>query len=253
MAATSGRRSDDVQLLERCARGDALVAEAAKVERTERASDDELAERPSGGRRLLHAMPAETIDKIHVFEAGVTPDDGILIEGVVVVEAGPSALRLEGGKGRHAIGQRRPYDLVEHRVIDIEILAVRVLVLGRRDAAEEVAALGPEKDAGRVDNEIGARHLAAAVDDIDEPFAGSHRKDETGKRRDGASLRSGGVDDDAATDRPAVREGHRRGAPLLPRDRGDSVLHVGHPERYRLAAKRLQQTIRIEPAFMAQA
>src|SRR5438552_1490818 len=171
MAATAEFRSDDIQLLERRARGDPLVAEAAKVERPERSANNEFAKRPSGGLRLLHAMPTEPIDKIDIVQAGMAPDDGILVEGVVVVETGPGALHLEGGEGGHAIGQRGPYDLVEHRVIDVEILAVRVLVLGRRDAAQEVSALGTKKDAARVDDEIGAWHLAAAIDDIDKAFA----------------------------------------------------------------------------------
>src|SRR5437879_2865139 len=136
--------SDDVQLFERCARDDALVAEPTEVERPEGAGDDELAERPPGGWRLLHAMPAEPVDKIHIFEAGVTPDDGVLVEGVVVVETGPGALHLEGGESRHAIGERRPHDVLEHRIVDVEILAIRILILRRRNAAQEVAALRSE-------------------------------------------------------------------------------------------------------------
>src|SRR5258708_27437991 len=143
MAERRAAGSDDVQLFERCARGDALVAEPTEVESAKGAGDDELAERPSGGRRLLHAMPTEAIDKIHIFKTWVAPDDGVLVKGVVVIETRPRALHLEGGKGRHAIGEGWPDDLVEHPIIDVEILAVGILILRRRNAAQEVAALRP--------------------------------------------------------------------------------------------------------------
>src|SRR5258708_28105401 len=240
----------EVRLLERCGGGDALVAEPTEVERPKGAGDDEFAERPSGGRRLLHAMPTEAIDKIHIFKTGVAPDDGVLVKGVVVVETGPGALHLEGGEGRHAIGEGRPDDLIEHRIIDVEILAVGILILRRRNAAQEVVALRPEEDAARVDDEIGAGHLAAAIDDVDEALAGAHRKVEPGERRHRAGLRSGRADDDAASDLAALGEGHRRGTTLLARDRGDGVLYIACPERHRLAAKCLQQTIGVEPAFV---
>src|SRR3954468_17424539 len=114
--ALNAAASDDVQLFERRLGDDTLIAEAAEIEGAEAAIDDELAEGPSGSWRLLHAVTAETVDQIQIIETGMTSDDSVLVERVVIVVTGPGTLDLELREGRYAVGEGRPDHLVEHRI-----------------------------------------------------------------------------------------------------------------------------------------
>src|SRR6516225_7652909 len=102
--------------------------------------------------------------------------------------------------------EHRPDLVLEPAIIDLEILAIGILVLGRREAAEIIAPLGPEIDAGGVDDELVAIELGAAIDDEDEALARPHRQRDAGERGDVAGLRARGIDEDAARNLAALGE-----------------------------------------------
>lgn len=49
---------------------------------------------------MLQAVAAEPGGEVHVPDRGVDPDDAVLVEGVVVVEARPRAAHLPDERGR---------------------------------------------------------------------------------------------------------------------------------------------------------
>lgn len=73
---------------------DAAEVEAAQVQRGEVPVQDELGHGAARGGGVLQAVAAEAGGEVHVGDERVRPDDGVLVEGVVVVETGPRARHL---------------------------------------------------------------------------------------------------------------------------------------------------------------
>jgi hypothetical protein len=87
-------------------------------------------------------------------------DHGVLVERVVVVMPGPGALQLQLLHRGYAMRQHRPHDLLEQRIVDVEIGRARIGVFRRRHAADVDLALGPIPHAGRIDHQ---RHAGSAA------------------------------------------------------------------------------------------
>ena len=85
---------DDVLLVDRLATQHTLKAEARHVDRLG-ASGDDLGDSAPRGRRLLQAVAGESIAQHQVGHVWVPADDGVLVEGVVLVEARPRGAHLE--------------------------------------------------------------------------------------------------------------------------------------------------------------
>src|SRR4029079_15744496 len=94
-------------------------------------------------------------------------DDPVLVEGVVLVVAGPGVHYLGRLEGWHALGQDRPDHLLPFRVLDLERREWRIVARRRRRAGQVEAALRPEPDARGVDGERQQRQRRAAVEDED--------------------------------------------------------------------------------------
>ena len=85
--------------------------------------------RPGGGR-LLRAVSGEAVGEIEVGQLRVRADDGVVVERVEVVEAGPGIDHLDAFERRHARRQLRPDLAVEEAVIDVvEVLGGRLAAL----------------------------------------------------------------------------------------------------------------------------
>jgi hypothetical protein len=65
-------------------------------------------------------MPGETGGEVQVAARRMQAQDGVLVERVHLVVAGPGAALPERLEGGHAPGQRRPDDLLEGLVLDLQ-------------------------------------------------------------------------------------------------------------------------------------
>src|SRR5881394_4011266 len=81
--------SNHIALAQRPALGDAAVAQARQIDGLEGTVHDQLRDCPSSRRALLRAMPGESIGEVEIAQPRVWADDGVLVESVVVVVAGP--------------------------------------------------------------------------------------------------------------------------------------------------------------------
>eukprot|EP00601_Ochromonadales_sp_CCMP2298_P011402 CAMPEP_0173246958 /NCGR_PEP_ID=MMETSP1142-20121109/17622_1 /TAXON_ID=483371 /ORGANISM="non described non described, Strain CCMP2298" /LENGTH=72 /DNA_ID=CAMNT_0014179271 /DNA_START=187 /DNA_END=405 /DNA_ORIENTATION=- len=63
----------------------------------------QLRDGSTAGGALLQPVPREAVAKHQVGDFRVQPDDSVLVEGVVFVEAGPGGLELEVAEGGHAV------------------------------------------------------------------------------------------------------------------------------------------------------
>ena len=124
---------------------------------------------------------------IEIVEAGQGADDGVLVEHVDVVVAGPGAARPDRLEGRHAGGEHRPDRLLEPAVVDLEVVAAGSAVLGRRGAAEIDRAFGPDIDAARIDQQREARQRLAAVEGEDEALPRLDRQVDAERRGERAA------------------------------------------------------------------
>ena len=86
--------------------------------------------RPADTRRFLEAVSAKAIDEEGVFDLGMGTEDGILVRGVELEEAGPRAHRLDLGEGWHPFRQQRPDAILLVAVVHIKI--DRAVILGYR-------------------------------------------------------------------------------------------------------------------------
>src|SRR5262245_46404331 len=99
---------------------------------------DQFGYRASGRDTLLCTMPGEATGEVEVGKLRVRADDGVLVERVVIVVAGPGVRGLDALEHWHARRQSGPYVAVEETVVDlIEVLGGRLLVFVRRLAAQE--------------------------------------------------------------------------------------------------------------------
>lgn len=92
--------SYDVQLQHGLLRHQTFETEVAHVQRSVAPVQDEFCHGSTDGGGLLKAMAAEAGGEVHVVDQGVHADDGVLVEGVVVVETCPGAGDLTGGTRR---------------------------------------------------------------------------------------------------------------------------------------------------------
>src|SRR5581483_12131142 len=98
---------------------------------------DELGHGAAGGGSLLRTVAGEAVGEIEVGEVGMGADDGVLIERVVVVVAGPRVDHLDGGKRRHTPRKAWPHLAVEEIVVDgLEVAGRRLPTLLRGLAAD---------------------------------------------------------------------------------------------------------------------
>ena len=70
-------------------RGDPLEPEDREVQGHVAAVDDELGDRPADGRRLLDAVAAEAVREVQVRELRRRAEQGVVVERVDLVVAGP--------------------------------------------------------------------------------------------------------------------------------------------------------------------
>src|SRR4051812_16411499 len=126
------------------------------------------------------------------------PENRILVERIVVVMASPCADQLDRLEGWHAMCQCRPDRLVEQRVIDLEIKAIGIGLLGRRDAADVSGTLRPEVYAGRVDQQWRALDRHLAIEGENETLARTDWQVDAGHGRDLMGMVARAVDHSAA-------------------------------------------------------
>ena len=92
----------DVPFQHRLLGQDPSEVESTQVQSFKTSVQDQLGHGPAHGGRVLQAVAAEARGKEHVVDQRVETDDAVLVEGVVVVEAGPGAghLREQEHRGR---------------------------------------------------------------------------------------------------------------------------------------------------------
>src|SRR3546814_12486672 len=108
----------------------------------------------------------------------------VLVGRVVVRVTGPGANQLDRLEGGYPVRERRPDDLLERRIVDLEIKAIGVRRFRRRDAADEAGALGPDIDAARIDPQRRVGNLGPALEHIAETLARPYRPIEAGHADD---------------------------------------------------------------------
>src|ERR1041385_2593952 len=140
-------QSYDVEFSHATPLSDTLIAEQSEIDRYILLMGNELRDGAAGGGRLLQAVTREAIREDEIHDLRMPPDHGILVEGVVVVVSGPGALQLECLHRGRAMRKRRPYHLVELRVVHVEIRGARVRLLRWRDPADIHLALRPDPNA----------------------------------------------------------------------------------------------------------
>src|SRR5579862_6377529 len=94
--------SNDVALHERAVGQDAFKGKRAEVERRITPFHDELGEAATDGRRLLNSVARKSSGEIGVIETRQPADDGVVIEYVEIVMAGPCAPRANAFEDRNA-------------------------------------------------------------------------------------------------------------------------------------------------------
>ena len=134
--------SDHVLLAERPSRRDPVVAERRQVEARIAAVDDQLGEAAADRRGLLQAVAGEADGKEQIADARQRADDGVVVEEVHVVVAGPCAAGLYRLEGGDAGGEHRPDRLLEEGVVHLEIGRRRIVLRRRRGAAMKTSPSG---------------------------------------------------------------------------------------------------------------
>ena len=173
-----------------------------------------------------------------------------MVEGVEVVVAGPGRGDLDLLERRHTRGQRFPDPTLELTMVDVQAVADHV-VLGRRRIVHDMeSALRPERQPVRIDDRRAVRQRRRAVDHEHHPLAWIDRDPQADLLREVARPGAGGIDEPVAGHRLAVAEPGRGDTPAGPAlevdDLGGDVLDaVGDGS----AADRVQQHVRVEPAF----
>src|SRR3546814_494725 len=180
-------------------------------------------------------------------------ENRVLVERVVIIVTGPGANQLDRLEGGYPVRERRPDDLLERRIVDLEIKAIGVRRFRRRDAADEAGALGPEIDAAWIDQQRRVGNLGPAIEHIDETLARPHRQFEAGQAGDARRPKTRGVDGRAAADRAGRAETHPRDPPAAAVKTDDLVLQIVDSERSGFAAKGLEQRVGVEPALVGEA
>lgn len=85
-------------------------------------------------------MAAESRGYVQVLVVRMTSNDAVSIEAIVIVVARPTALHLNGLKGRHTTGQGGPNVCLEISMIHVQCFTVWLLVIGGTAPAQEIAA-----------------------------------------------------------------------------------------------------------------
>ncbi|MCY1305749.1 hypothetical protein D9M70_555730 [compost metagenome] len=146
-------------------------------------------------------MAAEAVGEQEVLHLGVRAEDGVVIQGVVVVLTGPGVDHLDRLERRYTLGQRQPDALFELGMNHLEIVVVDGGIGIRLQRAEEELAFRAAEDAGRIDD---GRHLVgdllAAVEDEDAALARHHRNAQVGHLADLVGAWAGGIEHAAAVD-----------------------------------------------------
>src|SRR5882724_8409749 len=189
-----------------------LIAEAAQVEATVGAIGDQFGDGAADGGRLLQPVPAEPVGEVKVPDLRMWPQYRVLVERVVVVVPDPGPYQLDRLEGGYAVRQGRPHHVFVQPMVDLEVSAVRIFGLRRRDPADEVGALWPTPHARRIDGERRPRRLVAAVEYIDDALARPHRKADADHAGDLMGVIAGGIHHRIAGEAAAVAQGRARNA-----------------------------------------
>ena len=179
-------------------------------------------------------------------------EDHVVVEHVDVVVAGPGALDAQRLEAVDTRGQHRPDDLVEQRVLHLEVLAGRVLVFRRCHAAQPAVTFGAEVHPAGVDDQRAAGRARRAAHMEHAALARLHRQvdgDAACQRRRAAA---GAVDQRAAADACAVFEPHALDLRAAAQQLRHARLAVLRAERDCLAAQGHHQPVGVEPAFAAE-
>ncbi len=110
----SGATSDDAPgvLVERFLVEDSLGAQTGQVEGW-REAEDQFGEVAADGGGVLKTVPGEAVGQIKALQSRPFADDGVLVEGVDLVQAHPAAGQIEGLEGRELGSQLGPDQFVE--------------------------------------------------------------------------------------------------------------------------------------------
>lgn len=76
---------------------DPVQTKYTQVQSFKASLQDQLSQCPAHTRRVLQAVAAEACGTVHVVDQRVYTDDGVLVQGVVVVEPGPGTGHLRTG------------------------------------------------------------------------------------------------------------------------------------------------------------
>lgn len=243
------RGLDDGALEQRLAGAQAVEPEVGDVERHIAAMADELGHGAAHGRALLDAVPGEAVGENGVVELRVGPDEAVLVDGVVLVIAGPGVDETQTLQRRDAVGQRRPDQILEQGMVNRQRRIVRVARRRRRDTRDVVTPLGPQPDAARVDEEGTAAQGLGGVDDEHRARAGPHRQVDPQHGGNRPCPGAGGIDHDVTSEALAVAQLDGGDPPPGPFRADELSGEVAGSLGDRLAPERAQQPIAIEPAL----
>ena len=241
------------------------MAEIGKVEAEIAAMRDVLGQAAPDRRRLLQAVTGKAVGEVEIGQAGRRSDDGVAVEPVHVIGAGPGPARPDRFEGGDAMGQRRPDRFLEERPVDILDIGGLLVPIGimlpvhRRGTADEHLPLGaalalrPAIGTGGVDQQRAVVDLALAGEGKDIALLRRDRDRDAGRLRQSRAMRAGGVDHRSAGDAAAIGERDAGDPPALDDIAGDLALAVFDTERARLPAEGLEQGPAVEPALAADA
>src|SRR4029079_3528999 len=171
--------SDHIALEKRRLLEDALEAEALEIDGAVLPMDDELSNGIAGSRPLLQAVAGKAIGEEEIRNLRMRPDDGILVEGVIVIVADPGIDDLDRLESGDTGGERLPDVLLEPAILDFPVHFLGLVGFFGRQAANELRTFGTEINAGDIDGEwrlvqrcAGAR----AIEHIDIALAGTDRE-----------------------------------------------------------------------------
>ena len=93
-------------------------------------AQDQFGDVAAHSRALLEAMTGEPVGEVKTFQLRPLAEDGIAVQGVDGVKAGPSPDHLERVKGRNKLGKLGPDKICEPFLIPCEIKTYRIILQG---------------------------------------------------------------------------------------------------------------------------
>ena len=114
--------SDDGPFAERSLLQDALVPQCRQIQAGRPTLQHPFRHRATRCRRLLDTVARKAVAEMNPGDLRVRSQDGVMVEMVVVVVAGPGTRQFDGFERRNAMRQGRPDVVFESFVFQLEII-----------------------------------------------------------------------------------------------------------------------------------